>query len=635
MSGNLERPTVDTRSVLAAEVNLDFECSYAAAEANKAAYALLDSRQQQHREYGRTHDSYRNPKPPEPSFVQVVGEDLDVRRCEVIGREWHGISADQSFSLAVIQPVQTTHKKVLSRVLKRQIGTEAVEARDEPILVAKFEDVALPLATFARRKDGQCSYVQIGAEIKDDNFHVLATDDSTGRNVVIEAIRDLLDPKHNVRGSRKETKEQPGGDDERRKEVLLKLIGIEVSQNREKLADAFEAQLVRKSFEEFDPKYWRRLLMVHEGEGRYEGRYNLRPLVKETLLPDGRLVELAIARPIDSPNQDIAHIVAISRGQVAMPVAALNASTGKITFDNPELATDSQHRQEVVNKLLSILRGNPLVQHDDIQFAEYPNKRSRVRQGLAELFDRRDSKFMDAIDSLRVPETLRREVGIVGGLRITWPISRIDRAITACVTEHGFARGIIRYAEVPEVRLGKEEFDLRDEARSNITAFLEDPDNQPNPYPHSKVLEVAVRRLNKERQAQLNVINQFDVQARLAEILGPTTIQDERLVKRIFNMTLNSRVHRGVIKDVDLGPTIADIDFKVAIEWNGPNYQITVSRKPAAMEDEALRISPAFCFSYDVTQPIAPQLNGTREHMREVINYFRQLRPVKPQKATK
>src|SRR5438445_5148 len=180
MSVNPERPSIDQRSVLAAEVSLDFVCSFAAAEANKAAHTLLAQRHTESERLGEINVYCKR------QDIQIIGEELDLRSCEVINREWHGISADQPFSLALVQPVERTPKKVLSRFLRRHIDTEIEETHDQPVLVAKFGDVALPLATFARRKDGQCSYVQIGSEIKDDNFHVLATDDSTGRGVIIE-----------------------------------------------------------------------------------------------------------------------------------------------------------------------------------------------------------------------------------------------------------------------------------------------------------------------------------------------------------------------------------------------------------------------------------------------------------------
>jgi hypothetical protein len=90
MSVHPERPPVQQRSALAAEVSLDFECSFAAAEANRAAFALLDEREKLRFEIKNTpHYDYTGPRPPDHSNIQLVGEELDVRSCEVIGREWH------------------------------------------------------------------------------------------------------------------------------------------------------------------------------------------------------------------------------------------------------------------------------------------------------------------------------------------------------------------------------------------------------------------------------------------------------------------------------------------------------------------------------------------------------------------
>jgi hypothetical protein len=549
--------------------------------------------------------------------------------------------------LALIQPVQRTPQIILSRFFLKHIDTKITETRDEPILVAKFGDVALPLATFYRRKDGQCSYVQIGSEIQDDNFHVLASDDRTGRHVIIEAIRDLLDPKYkSVDRRRKSEQVEPFEENEKLKSALVKLLDFEVDQNRDKLAAGFEAQLVRKSFESFDPETWRGLVVVNENGENYEGRYTLRTLIERARLPDSRTAQLVLAKPIDGPDQDLAHIMAITREQVALPVATLNATTGQIRFENSELEARTQRRQDIVYKFLSILRGNPLVSHSRIQFMEsdeshqvpQKDKRSRVKEKLANMLDL-DNRVSDGlnrvVDGLRITESLRRDSGVIDGLRIAYPISRIDRLITDCFEAYDNVCPIISRDEVPAISLNRGEYELRGEVHNKLAAYLKNPDDQPNPYPHSRLLRLAVRRLDAERQAKLDVLNQFNVCTQLTNILGPTTAIDEALVEQIFTMAKSSNVHRGVIKKVNLESAIADIDFKIEISCRGSNYQITASRKPTAMEDEALRISPTFSFGYDITRPIGEQLNGTRDHIQEAIYYFRQLKPVKPQEATK
>lgn len=44
MSDNPERQAIEQRSALGAALSFEFECSFAAAEANKAAYELLNAR---------------------------------------------------------------------------------------------------------------------------------------------------------------------------------------------------------------------------------------------------------------------------------------------------------------------------------------------------------------------------------------------------------------------------------------------------------------------------------------------------------------------------------------------------------------------------------------------------------------
>lgn len=52
--------------------------------------------------------------------------------------------------------------------------------------------VLLPLATFETRSDGNCSYVQLGQEMNDDNYFTVQDDEQTNRLRLVESIRDFI-----------------------------------------------------------------------------------------------------------------------------------------------------------------------------------------------------------------------------------------------------------------------------------------------------------------------------------------------------------------------------------------------------------------------------------------------------------
>lgn len=63
---------------------------------------------------------------------------------------------------------------------------------DDLLLAVTRNDVAFPLARFARRKGDTCDYMHIGQELNDESFIVTPNDD-VSRREVIEAMRQVLE----------------------------------------------------------------------------------------------------------------------------------------------------------------------------------------------------------------------------------------------------------------------------------------------------------------------------------------------------------------------------------------------------------------------------------------------------------
>ena len=360
MFENQERLSVDKRSALGAALSLEFECSFVAAEANEAAYQLLDDRH--NLRAGLNNGDFYAPYCPPFQRVHVLEAESDSQNAEVIFLKSEPITSEQPVQLALTETVKTTQKHVVSRkLLKRHVKVEFEEEKDEPILAAVFGDIVLPLATFARRKDGVCSYVQIGSEIKNDNFHVLAADDLTSRNNVIEAIRAVLDSEYADLPS-------SGNSDAlkvKRQQALQTFFNIEFKQNKENLAKAFEAQLVRKCTEGVRSDEWRRLAILNDHGETYDEKFNIKKVLASTRFDDDHQVTLVVGRPIEGVNRDISQLFAVTRGMLALPLAQFNATTGQLIFENKILATDLEMRKQLVYQLLSVLREGKEVEKND------------------------------------------------------------------------------------------------------------------------------------------------------------------------------------------------------------------------------------------------------------------------------
>ncbi len=603
-------------SILGAAIGFEFECSFAAAEANKAAHELLDERVNQRDIDERRRSQYHECPPYQE--IQIVGQAFDLQKTEVIDLDWHPVLAEQPVKLALLQPIIKTKRAITGRTkfLRRTVSAEhEVEQTGDPVLAAIFGDVALPLATFSRRKDGNCSYVQIGSEVKDDNFHVMASDDRTGRHVVIEAVRSILNPRQTERliepdHINSETEEQ-------HKIALEKLLNIEFRQNIEQLTAAFEAQLVRKCAERLDTKSWRRLTVFDDQGQRLEQRFATRVIVDNTKLVDGRVAHLMIGAPIEGTNQDMLQLLAVTRSKLAISIATLNASTGKIIFENANIAPNSQLRKQVVYQFLSILRGEPLVTHGNHRVT-FTAENSEALQGKSGQKESAKARARMAAARKAIGATVQQA-------RYQLANSEEDREIACYFHNSNRNQGLFVEGELP---------DLRSQGWTGtvvgpINRFLKNPQIVANPYPDSAVMRVAVERLNRENTVRQNIFNQFDIQARFSDILGETSINDETLVDELYNLRCDSETHRGVIKAVRMNNTAASalIELKVLLE--GTLYAVTVSGKPEAMDDEPLKVLPALCFEFDSARPIQAQLNGKSDSIQELRRAFTSLAPVK------
>lgn len=99
----------------------------------------------------------------------------------------------EAFTLKTLGILEVDHPSIIDGTA--ELTMIYPSSRDEheelaPFLAAVVNgDVLVPIASFQKRTDGQCSYVQLGQEMVDDNLVVTS---NAPRALYVEAIRKLL-----------------------------------------------------------------------------------------------------------------------------------------------------------------------------------------------------------------------------------------------------------------------------------------------------------------------------------------------------------------------------------------------------------------------------------------------------------
>lgn len=104
----------------------------------------------------------------------------------------------EPFTLLVLKPMtrKITQAKTSTKIFRTTSKHAENDDGGDPILAVQITpDSLLTLATFAERKNGLCTYVQLGTEINNDNVIAVEADTKTSRHLIIEELRVLLDDK--------------------------------------------------------------------------------------------------------------------------------------------------------------------------------------------------------------------------------------------------------------------------------------------------------------------------------------------------------------------------------------------------------------------------------------------------------
>ena len=474
-----------------------------------------------------------------------------------------GIS-DDGLPLALVQPLEEDlhETRVKSGWFRHVVNVQTdVHKTDEPLLVAMLdEEIMLPLASFARREDGTCSYVQLGSEMKDDNLFVVASDESTSRHAVIEAIRTIIKTGRSGYGA-------PYGNVEQTD--LAKLITQEFSQQAEEIARAREPYLARTVFNFFDNSrtVHRQLVVMNEAEALTN---NPTEQVDEVTIfggyrqPDGRVVKITLSRSVDNP--ELISLLASTRGNISLPLAVFDkSSAGTVDFLNLNDSLSTEQRQSLVALLSDRL---------NFRKQEFPEVSEDLRYSVDNI-----SK-----DEMMYAQLLARR----GALRSIYKSGDSKKKLNEIASPKRDNRYIIHPS---------------DENVSDVEAFLDNTELEPEYEINNRPFKLAKYRLDHPDSKQLAFFELLGLQERLEFLIGPTSSEEESLLRNLFYLANRKDEElSGVIQNVSIGNTNGSALISARITNVGTIFDVSISARPKAINGEPLR--PILNLRFDASQPL-------------------------------
>jgi hypothetical protein len=464
---------------------------------------------------------------------------------------------------------KTTVSKVVASETESLVG-------DPFIAVVAGWNTLLPLATFAKRDHGLCSYVQLGQEMEEDNFYVTTADDNSSRHDLIENLRNLLIYYCGRHGVNRTNIQHDG---------LQQFIDQQAERQAEPIARAYERQLVQTCFAKSVIHNGVRELSVAQADGTYlPGKYFPYTVIPPCVLKNGSSVELVLAQSPSNQDETSGQLdlLAVTRQNLAIPIARLSD-----TFNSIELFgmddMDEAKRTAIIRQLLFA------VAYRSSSISSYPEYTS----------DSRDEDHNYSHQEKAILEYC----GDIGLMR--------ER-------EFNGWKGKDRNGNYSRYSIPKD-------IRMQLDLFFAYPDEGQLPFPDSDALELAVKRLGQLQAQDRALMGMLQIDEKVAEHVGGVRRCDEilmRYVNRIYQIGTPLSV---VLNKIQIGKTLGNANVCTAIKHKDNRYQIRISGRPTSMPDEPLR--DLISLELDPTKPYLGQADNldklfSEHNVAELIDIF-------------
>lgn len=557
-----ENPETQERTLLGGALSFEFSgCSIAAADLSKLASELIAAAN----------------KDSKLETRYVIGdgevpERLVYTSVDYYGRDFllDGMPTRLVLAQRLGTKERTTERRERKWLVPRKVSHNEcpAELTGVPFLaVTVGNDTILPIASFARRKGGQCSYVQLGQEMYDDNFYVTTADDETARHDLIESLREQV-----ASGSGYKLNE-----DTHRTATIQDFIDGQSEAQKSSLAQAYEQQLVRKSIQRFENSKTVSLTTIGDDQAETSAIFDTSTLIPPCILEDGRSVSLVLARLASQGDKwlgDRISLFAVTRNGVAAELASM--STQLLKFEISEgIDLSSDEREKTVRDLLFQIIARPSIRDIEVTREEY------------------DAKSLD--DEDRQIAQYLFDVEMIG----EYEKYKCDDFLYQRVTTK-----------------------IEPQVRRQLDAFFAYPDPTRSPFPNSAPLQLALSRLERQQERDKELLNRLQAGKIFAEHIGESRRCDEVLMHFVGKLALFDKELKAVFHGVQIGKTKAEAMVAASVLLNNGVFELRITGRPESMPDEPMR--PLLIVDLNPVLPRLGQEKSNRafseEHVDELID---------------
>lgn len=511
----------DQSSLIGGALSLEFsECSIAAADLCRKVTDQLHVTLE--------YIDYLKPGVTHNFFVVGEGDkkkDLKISKLKsqgltLFGQQAKLVLAQQLDTYVAATPNKYDWIRMLCGLETSEINSGRSILGDPMLAVMIGAESLYPLATFAKRSSGQCSYVQLGPEIEDDNLFVTTGDENTSRFGIIEDIRKIIAGDYNNRNSETGTVSE-----------LQRFIDSQVAINRVEIAAQTEKELIGHIFQLLRKSKIRTNLTDLAADGSVShGQYRTTEIIPETVLDDSRSVSVVAAQDIQDAHR--LYLFAKTRGNIVTLIATARSADGLLEFSN-KTDPSNERRDEIVRSLIFSLTAS---------YAEkYP-------------------AFINRRQDRKVPKS----------------------SLDILVNQYLKSREVLPFefeAPTEEGHLANKDrkiFDI-------FEKYFAYPDVSPPEF-NSEFIEHLLVHYQYDRTRQLKILEVMGVAETFRDILGEPRDCDERLIYYVAKLALEGKELVSTFENFRIGKTVAAAELAAKATKVQDGYDLMISGKPVALD---------------------------------------------------
>ena len=499
---------------------------------------------------------------------------------------------DRKLVLAQEYAISQTEEEVKTGYFKKGKSIiDNVELNDLPFLAVMLdEDTIMPFASFSNRAYGECSFVKLGSEMTNDAYFVVSTDEADqSRFKIVESIRNIIAINCDLTDF----------------ENIETLVNIETEKHLAEILITKERYVARKAYQYFrdshNIKKQRSVLNLANNQV-YETDFVESSLFGGIKANDGSVIKLCLG--IEVQNSDKLTMYAVTAANLVLPLVNFNTNNESLEFE-----------------------GN--VKNDE-------NAVTSIIMLLADRFD-----LKNIIDSeIKIQKHFVKSIGARNSLNFV--ANRIElarRGLLDPQNREGRNNEMPQIAEMKNVEIwARENPSSNQEIVEVIENYLENPYLIPVPYDNvENLLQLLDYRVNHPSSMALKLVEQFNIEERISEILPPTSLIEQNFLSALNELYNYSKDYILKIdtENVKIGKVNSRVTMLGKIEKVNTSYHLSIMGVPEVAKDQEPQL--LLDKTFDILQPICERdVDGkinqnSLEEIRRILVIFDAFLPHKLQ----